>query len=362
MKLRNLYILSFLSWAIALCVIIFYLGFYSTHANVVWYEQSATLYDIWAVQVGGFSHIPFYATIRPGFLINDFFVFLGLNFLSLRTFSMFLTLLSSGVLAYSLISYLQSDYFNHLKKILKNFKFLLVFPWIFLLGIPSFNRPIDYESAPVLCIVLAASFFLHRDKNKCFPLLIGALLAYGSFSSISLIPAGILIASALIIFLKDWPAKISGIISLFFILLINFIYYGLEGIGFRLYQNFRWVVEHPSFVHPNMAIPLSIYFYFGICLLLPCVLAWVVLSFLRGFKSFKSFKVLQFFILMLLAGIAYLTWLGGLRFYHRWPYFLFRYVTGRHYFGLFRFIPSLSLQKQRQIGRASCRERVSSPV
>lgn len=314
-----LYFLScFLSWTLALCVIIFYVTFYSTHANATWYEQSATFYDIWAVHVGGLAHIPFYALIRPGFLINNFFMFFGISLGALRTFSIFLTLLSSGILVVSLISFLRPALF-------KNYYFLLAFPWIILLEIPSVVRPLDYESSPILFLVLAMALFLHRDKHRSLPCLIGLFVAYASFASLSLMPAGVLIALGLIFIFQDQPAKRSGFLSLSFIFIIYFSYYIFSGVALRLWGAcFSGALpgshlgSHlgatPFLVFPDWHNALLIYGYSSGCLILPFVLAWLAFDFFKQFKFFKAPVSLQSFILILLISETYLKLYGGVGF------------------------------------------------
>ena len=285
------------SWFLALCVSVFYLSFYSTHANVIWYEQSATLYDLWAAQFG-ISHIAFYALPRPGFLLDTLLVILGVAPESLRTLTMFLTLLTSGILAFSLFKFILP------KDSPRTYFFSFIFPWIVLLGIPSFNRPLDYESAPVIFICLSMVFFIHR--NYFWPVFSALFLSYATFSSLSALPAGLLVSMGMIFIFKDKEAKKIGYLSLIFILIFYGVYYGVEGVAWRVYNG----ISHVNNTGLSQHIPVFIIY--GLELVLGLVLGLIFCYLLKDLKLYTCHLFLELSLVILLGMIVFVSLFGGL--------------------------------------------------
>lgn len=203
-----------LSWGLFALFLVWYFVWYSTHGRYIPLEVGATLYDIWAAQFG-LAHIPFYATIRPGFIINTPLMMMGIGPLGLNIFFQIIVCLTPFLLMYALRPKLLSHPFA---------------PWLTLLAYPLAARPMDYETAPVLFLVIALSlFFLSQRKQSCQHVLLivaaAISVAYASFSSLGVMPMIIWAVLVVACLYRDRSAFLFAFLSLVFLSGLCYWYY-----------------------------------------------------------------------------------------------------------------------------------------
>lgn len=212
-----------LSWALFAVFLLWYFTWYSTHARYIPLEVGATLYDAWAAQFG-LAHIPFYATIRPGFLINTPLMMLGIGPLGLNIFFQLFVCLTP----FLLIGALRPALLKH-----------PVAPWLSLLGYPIASRLFDYESVPVVFCVIALALFLiserHDNFKKMSLVFLSALcLSWASFSNFGVMGVGIFIALVYCLVLRHRFVFLWFTLTLIFTAACFYFYYIDAGVLHRV--------------------------------------------------------------------------------------------------------------------------------
>ncbi len=253
--------------------------------------MGSTLYDIWSLQFG-FSHIAFHELIRPGFMINTPLMMLGLSGIGLSLLFMSLVILTVIIFLLALESNIWKS---------------AVFPCLILLVLPMETRPLEYETGPIIFLLLSLACYVQRHRGRWgfLSVLSGIFLAYGTFASLNILPAGILVSLGMIFFYPDFRAKLAGGSALVFIIIFMGSYYGGAGVLERLIQGGSF--GDSEFFLKNVRVLT------GCILFIPVLLALIFAYALENLKN-KAKKILTISVICTM--LILIGWLAWIRIFH----------------------------------------------